>query len=151
MKNMKKEFDLNLYNHHINEVVKFHEVDLMGVCNNAVYFSYFEDARISYVKQLVKHYNLKQFLNKNSSIIMVHNDCDYFEPALFEDELIIHTRIESVKKSSFALSHLVQKQKSGNIIAAGGGVVVHFDTVKKESIPLPKEFFTAVKKYEVQK
>jgi len=148
---MKTDFDLTLYHHKIKEVVKFHEVDLMGVCNNAVYFSYFEDARISYVKQLVKHYNLKQFLSKNSSIIMVHNDCDYFEPALFEDELIIHTRIESVKNSSFTLSHLVQEQKSGIIIAAGGGVVVHFDTEKKESIPLPKEFFNAVKNFETQK
>jgi len=147
---MKKEFDLNIYHHQLMEVVKFHEVDLMGVCNNAVYFSYFEDARISYVKQLVKNYNLTQFLNKNSYIIMVHNHCDYFEPLLFEDELIIHTRIESIKNSSFTLSHLVQKQQTGKIIAAGGGVVVHFDTEKKESIPLPKEFSIAVKEFETQ-
>ena len=134
LKNMKKKFDLNLYHHQIKEVVKFHEVDLMGVCNNAVYFSYFEDARISYVKQLVKNHNLTRFLDKNSYIIMVHNHCDYFEPALFEDELIIHTRIETVKNSSFSLSHLVQKQKSKKIIAAGGGAVVHFDIDRKSVV-----------------
>lgn len=145
---MEKEFDLNLFHHQITEVVKFHEVDLMGVCNNAIYFNYFEDARISYVKHLVKKYKLGEFMNKNSTIIMVRNECDYFESAFFEDELIIHTRIESVKSSSFSLLHLVQKQTTGKIIASGGGVVVHFDSEKKESIPLPKEFLMAVEKFE---
>ncbi len=148
---MKKEFNLNLYHHKINETVKFHEVDLMGVLNNAVYFNYFEDARISYVKQLVEKYELKKFLNKSSYIIMVHNHCDYFESAVFEDELIIHTKIIEVNNSSFKLSHLVQKKKSEKIIAAGGGAVVHFDTEKKKSIPLPKEFFDAVNRFESEK
>jgi len=144
----KKDFNLNEYHHQINETVKFHEVDLMGVLNNAVYFNYFEDARISYVKQLVNKFNLKKFMNKNSYIIMAHNDCDYFEPAVFEDELIVHSKIVEINNSSFKLSHIVQNKHSGTIIAAGGGVVVHFDTGTKNPIPLPKEFSDAVNSFE---
>jgi acyl-CoA thioesterase FadM len=53
--------DLKEFKHSINETVKFHEVDMLGVCNNAVYFNYFEDARIKYVQDLVKKFSLKNF------------------------------------------------------------------------------------------
>ena len=50
----------NLFKHKIKEVVRFHEVDILGVCNNAVYFNYFEDARIKYMQDLQKKYQLKE-------------------------------------------------------------------------------------------
>jgi len=146
----KNDFNLNDYHHQIKETVKFHEVDLMGVLNNAVYFNYFEDARISYVKNLIKEFGLQKFMSKNSYIIMAHNHCDYFVPAIFEDKLIIHTKIIEVNNSSFKLSHIVQNSETQKIIAAGGGVVVHFDTVTRKSIPLPEEFLLAVNQFEAE-
>lgn len=53
--------ELDEFKHSISEKVKFHEVDMLGVCNNAVYFNYFEDARIKYVQDLVKKFILKDF------------------------------------------------------------------------------------------
>ena len=54
--------DINNFKHKITEIVKFHEVDMLGVCNNAVYFNYFEDARIKYLQDLSKKYNFNEFL-----------------------------------------------------------------------------------------
>ena len=54
--------DSKEFKHDIKETVKFHEVDMLGVCNNAVYFNYFEDERIKYVQDLVKKFNLKDKL-----------------------------------------------------------------------------------------
>jgi acyl-CoA thioester hydrolase len=130
------------------ETVKFHEVDMLGVCNNAVYFNYFEDARIKYVQDIVKNYNLKNFLNWDSFFIMVHNECDYMEPALLDDELKIYTKIDYIKNSSFGFRHLVVKKNSNKIIAKGGGAVVHINKNTKHSIPLPHEFYEAVKEFE---
>ena len=42
--------EVSNYNHKIVEVVRFHEVDILGVCNNAVYFNY--DAVQKYKKQV---------------------------------------------------------------------------------------------------
>lgn len=136
------------FKHKIIEVVKFHEVDLLGVCNNAVYFSYFEDARIKYVMDLKMRYSLKEIMESYSFFIMAHNECDYKEPALLDDELIIHTKINFVKNSSFGFKHLIEKVTTGKIIAEGGGVVVHIDKSTKKSIPLPDEFYNAVKDFE---
>ena len=140
--------DLKEFKHGINETVKFHEVDMLGVCNNAVYFNYFEDARIKYVQDLVKNFKLKDFLNGDSFFIMVRNECDYIESAHLDDKLKVHTKIDYIKNSSFGFKHLVVKESSGKIIAKGGGTVVHINKNTKRSIPLPQEFYDAVKQFE---
>ncbi|MBM4171619.1 MAG: acyl-CoA thioesterase [Ignavibacteria bacterium] len=136
------------FKHQISETVKFHEVDMLGVCNNAVYFNYFEDARIKYIQDLKKNYNLKVVLEGNSFFIMVHNDCDYFESAQLDDELIVYTKIDFIKNSSFGFLHLVEKNNNKKIIAKGSGVVVHINKMTKEPMQLPQEFFDAVYIYE---
>lgn len=137
-----------LFKHTILETVRFHEVDILGVCNNAVYFNYFEDARIKYVQDLKRNFNLKILLEGDSFFIMVRNECDYLEPAFLDDELRIHTRVTFIKNTSFGFEHFVEKSNSGKIIAKGGGVVVHINRSTKEPTTLPDEFYTAVKDYD---
>lgn len=136
------------YKHSTIEVVRFHEVDMLGVCNNAVYFNYFEDARIKYVQDLIKNYSLKEIMTGDSYFIMAHNEADYIEPALLEDELLVYTRIKFVKNSSFGFRHLIEKKSSGKIITKGGGVFVHINKKTKAPLLLPKEFYEAVKDFE---
>lgn len=140
--------DKSQFKHFILETVRFHEVDILGVCNNAVYFNYFEDARIKYVQDIKKTYDLKELLEGNSFFIMVHNECDYLEPALLDDELKVYTRVSFIKNSSFGFEHLVEKIPSGKIIAKGGGVVVYIDKTTRKSLPLPNEFYDAVNNFE---
>jgi acyl-CoA thioester hydrolase len=136
------------YKHKIIEVVRFHEVDLLGVCNNAVYFNYFEDARIKYMQEIKKKFNLKEILEGASFFIMVHNDCDYIESARLDDELNVYTRVDFIKNSSFGFKHIVENNITKKIIARGGGVVVHINRMTNKSVPIPEEFYEAVKKFE---
>jgi acyl-CoA thioester hydrolase len=136
------------YNHKIIENVKFHEVDMLGVCNNAVYFNYFEDARIKYLQDLKTNYNLKEILEGNSFFIMAHNECDYLEPAKLDDVLNVYTRIEFIKNTSFGFLHIVENSLTKKIIARGGGVLVHIDKTNHTPYQLPEEFYNAVLKFE---
>lgn len=43
---------IKTFSHKINVKVKFHEVEMLGDCNNVVYFNYVEDARIKYLHDL---------------------------------------------------------------------------------------------------
>ncbi len=143
-----KHLEKDKYKHSIFEVVRFHEVDMLCVCNNAVYFNYFEDARIKYIQDLIKNYSLKEIMAGDSFFIMAHNDADYIEPALLDDELLIYTRISFVKNSSFGFRHLVVKNSTGKIITRGGGVLVHINKKTKTAIPLPQEFYDAVSDFD---
>jgi acyl-CoA thioester hydrolase len=79
---------------------------------------------------------------------MVRNECDYMESAHLDDELKVYTKIDYIKNSSFGFRHLVVKESSNKIIAKGGGTVVHINKNTKLSIPLPQEFYDAVKEFE---
>jgi acyl-CoA thioester hydrolase len=146
--NMKKDFDLTKFKHRIKETVKFHEVDLLGVCNNAVYFNYFEDARLGFAKEMVAKFKLEKFFQDKSFFIMAHNEADYFKPAFLDDELTVLTRVEFVRTSSYGYEHLILKDSTGEVITHGRGIVVHIDKETKVPSPLPYEIIDAIKQHE---
>lgn len=144
----KKEFKKELFKHIIPEKVKFHEVDLLGVCNNAVYFNYFEDARLDYAKTLVKKYNLTTYFQGQSYFIMAHNEADYYQSAFLDDELTVYTRIEFVKRSCWGHEHFIVRNSTGEVLTHGKGVLVHIDKQTKKPALLPKEVFQAIVDFE---
>lgn len=120
---------------------------MLHIVNNAVYFTYFEQARIQYAKDagLLPDDNI---FSEESLYYMVHNEINYLKPAFFDDDLNIYTRISYIKHSSFGFEHIVENSKSKKIIAEGGGVSVHVNPVSKKSSPISDEVIEKVKTYE---
>ena len=130
------------------QTVKFHEVDMMGVVNNAVYFSYFEDARMSYLEKLKENYNLDELFENDTYFIMAHNEIDYKLPAEYNDKLIIHTKLDWIKNTSICFMHTIVNEKNENVIAIGAGVMVHIKLSTKEKQMLPQVFISAIQDFE---
>lgn len=143
-----EKINLSAFRHKHTVKVQFHEVDLLGVCNNAVYFNFFESARLEYMKALGIYREREEILNSSKFYLIARNECDYIEPAFFDDELNIYTRISYIKNSSFGFEHIVEKISSKSIIAHGKGIMVHINRQLKKSTPLPEDFYTTVKTYE---
>ena len=127
--------------------VRSYEVDILQIVNNAVYFNYFEQARIQYAKDagLLPDDNI---FSDESLYYMVHNEINYLKPSFFDDELNIYTRISYIKHSSFGFEHIVENSKSKKIIAEGGGVSVHVNPVSKKSSLISDEVIEKVKTFE---
>ncbi len=144
---MKPTKNKKLFKHLYDVVVKFNEVDMLHIVNNAVYFNYFEQARIKYAKDL--GLLPKAGIAENgSAFYMARNEIDYLKVALFEDKLRIYTRVPYIKHSSFGFEHIIENYSTKKIIAEGAGVLVHVNPVSKKSIPLPDEFVKAVLEFE---
>lgn len=47
---MNQQLTLKDFKHKFSVTVRFHEVDMLRVCYNAVYINYFETARLEYAK-----------------------------------------------------------------------------------------------------
>ena len=139
--------DVNKFRHKITVRVRFNEVDLLGVCNNAVYLVYFDEARFSYIKEsgLIPE---DGWFSDGRLFFMVRNEINYFDHARFYEELNIYTRIEFIKNSSIGFEHLVENAKTKKIIAEGKGVLVHVDPVTRKSSPLPDKYLAIVQEYE---
>ena len=137
----------NDFHHKYTVTVRFHEVDMLGVCNNAVYINFFETARLEYIKAagLMPE---KGIFSDGKIFFMVRNEINYRSHAYYDDVLDIYSRISYIKNSSFGYDHLILKQKTGEVIVDGKGVVVFVDPKTRKSIALLDQFIEKVKAFE---
>lgn len=144
---MKPTYDKKLFKHTYDLIVKFNEVDMLHIVNNAVYFNYFEQARIKYAKDLgiLPSEGIAQ---NGTAFYMARNEINYLKVAQFEDHLRIYSRVPYIKHSSFGFEHIIENISTQKIIAEGSGVLVHVNPLTKESISLPNNFVNLVSKYE---
>ncbi|MCU0415350.1 MAG: acyl-CoA thioesterase [Ignavibacteriaceae bacterium] len=135
------------FKHKYNVTVRFHEVDMLGVCNNAVYINFFETARLEYIKAagLMPE---KGIFSDGKIFFMVRNEINYRSHAYYDDVLDIYSKISYIKNSSFGYDHLIVKQKTNEIIVDGKGVVVYVDPMTRKSSSLPESFIEKVKAFE---
>jgi len=135
------------FTHKTTLTVRFHEVDMLGVCNNAVYINFFETARLEYIKTagLMPE---KGIFSDGKIFFMVRNEINYRSHAYYDDVLHVYSRISYIKNSSFGYDHLIAKQKTGEVIVDGKGVVVYVDPKTRKSISLPDNFIEKVKTFE---
>ncbi len=135
------------FKHIYTVTVRFHEVDMLGVCNNAVYINFFETARLEYIKAagLMPE---KGIFSDGKIFFMVRNEINYRSHAYYDDVLDVYSRISYIKNSSFGYDHLIIKQKTGEVIVDGKGVVVYVDPKSRKSTELPESFIEKVKAFE---
>ena len=135
------------FKHKYTVTVRFHEVDMLGVCNNAVFINFFETARLEYIKAagLMPE---KGIFSDGKIFFMVRNEINYRDHAYYDDVLDVYSKISFIKNSSFGYDHLVVKQKTGKVIVDGKGVVVYVDPESRKSAPIPENFIQKVKKFE---
>lgn len=139
--------EIKKFNHSTIVRVRFNEVDMLGVCNNAVYINYFEHARLEYVKAVGLMPGGGIF-SDDEIYFMVRNEINYRAHSHYDDELAIYSRISYIKNSSYGFEHLVVNTKTSQIIADGKGVVAHVDKSTGKSTPLSDKFINLVQSYE---
>lgn len=144
---MKPQFQRSKFKNIYTVKVRFSEVDMLNILNNAVYFSYFEQAGFHYAKNagLLPE---EGKLSDNWPFYMARNEINYLQPAFFDDDLNIYTRISYIKKSSFEFEHIVERQKNNELLSEGKGVLVHVDPVTKRSLKLPVEFYEKISDFD---
>lgn len=120
---------------------------MLHIVNNAVYFNYFEQARIKYAKDL-KILPRDGITLNDTAFYMARNEINYLKVARFEDNLRVYTRVPFIKQSSFGFEHIIENIKTGEVIAEGSGVLVHVNPETKKSIPLKPGFIESVTGYE---
>jgi acyl-CoA thioester hydrolase len=111
--------------------VRFRDCDAMGHVNNAVYFTYLEQCRLTFWRQLTGEGS------PLSRVIVARAECDYRAPALFGDQLEIRLAVGDIGRSSFSLLYEIVKLETGARVAEGRTVMVTYDYAAGKSVPVP--------------
>ncbi|MBR9975752.1 MAG: acyl-CoA thioesterase [Bacteroidetes bacterium] len=126
--------------------VRFHHVDRMNVVHNLAYFYFFEEARVEYIRAIGIPVDEETFVTHDRFFI-VRNACDYFAPAVFDEELTILTRIVQVRNSSIAFEHVARKA-DGTAAARAEHVFVHVDEKSNRPARVPEALRERIQEYE---
>ena len=114
---------------------RFRDTDGMGHVNNAVYLTYFEEARAAWFRQATGLLTYREV-----GIILARTRCDFRSPLLPGEEIGLGARVESIGTKSFTMSYRGEERAGGRLICEGESVQVWFDYREERSVPVPDEF-----------
>ena len=95
--------------------VRFAETDAQGVVHNSNYFVWFEVARVEFLERFAGGYQRLRDLGIESFVLESH--ARFLAPAVFEDRLLVHTRVREVRGARFRFEYAIER--SGEVIADG--------------------------------
>lgn len=109
--------------------VRWRDCDMYQHVNNAVYLTYFEEARGHYWRAL----RGERF--EGFDFIIAEITCTYRSPAKLAEALVIRVAVEAVGTKSFTLAYAIEGP-DGRLVATGRSVQVVYDHAEGRSLPL---------------
>lgn len=131
------------FRHTLPVQIRFNDVDQYGHMDNSSYFSLYDLAKTSYMRDV--------FGNKDwhhMGIVVANINADFLAPVFFSDDLIIETTVIHLGHKSFTLLQRAINKASGVLKCQCRTVMVGYDVATKEPVELPADFKQAVCDYE---
>ena len=114
--------------------------------NNAVYFRYFEDARMKYFEAtgVLQHKAETQI-----GPILASTTCNFRAPLAYPDRIYIGARIEELKNRTLKMKYVVYSERLDKLAADGEGRVVFYDYQQKMSCEIPTVIVAAFEAFQL--
>ncbi len=136
--------------------VRYEETDAMSVVYYGKYFVYFEVVRTQYLKNI--GYNYKDIEKEGFYFVVAESNCKYLNPARYDDDLKIFTKVEYIKNSSFNFIYKIVKESkihdesasetSAINIASGNTVLVCVGNIDFKPRRIPEYLRKAIQDFE---
>jgi acyl-CoA thioester hydrolase len=123
--------------------VRFRDCDAMGHVNNAVYFTYMEQTRFAYWRELLRARG-----GAPPRMILARAECDFRAPALFGETLEVRMRAVSIGRTSFSAEYEIVNARDRRVLAEGRSVQVMYDYERSRPIPLPDDVRERIEAFE---
>jgi acyl-CoA thioester hydrolase len=122
--------------------IRWRDLDALGHVNNAVYLTYFELARLAYVRAILgadAAIDRRTLLPVDFQFILAEVTCHYRSPATLGDQLVATIWVSQVGRKSFVFEYRINDEVTGRLVAEGCSTQVWFDYAAGESRPVPVE------------
>jgi acyl-CoA thioester hydrolase len=132
--------------------VRFRDVDAMGHVNNAVYLTYFEEARVGYYAAVTGE-AFEAPPRGGASLIAARASLDFRSPAYMGETLLVGCRTTWAGRSSLGMDYRVTADEAssrgpGRVVAEGQTVIVTFDYELARPVPIPVAIRAAIEAWE---
>jgi acyl-CoA thioester hydrolase len=125
--------------------VRYRDMDANAHVNNAVYFTYFEQARIAYFTAVRGGASPGAV---EIPVVIAEATCRYRSPATLGEVLVVGVRVSAMRRSSFTMEYAVRERESGRLVATGTTVQVVYDFARGRVRGLRPEVRQAIQRFE---
>ncbi len=112
--------------------IRYRDLDPLAHVNNAVYLSYLELARVTYVEQRIGPVSPQDY-----TFVIARLEIDFLAPLHLGDEPAVGIKPLRVGRSSFTFGYCLVDTRSARAVARAQSVQVFFDPATGRARPLP--------------
>ena len=121
--------------------VRYAETDQMGVVYHANHLVWFEVGRVELMRQMGFSYRDMES-EDGRYIAVVEVQCRYRAPVFYDDEVVIRTRLKTVRESVVAFAYELVRERDKTLLAEGETTHIVTDS-KMKVAALPDKYLTA--------
>lgn len=123
--------------------VRYAETDQMGVVYHSNHFVWFEVGRVELLRQLGFSYRDME-RDDDCLIAVVDASCRYRAPAVYDDEVIVRTRIKNVRESVVHFGYELLRAADRMLLAEGETTHIVINSEKKITT-FPAKYLAAMR------
>jgi acyl-CoA thioester hydrolase len=116
---------------------------MFGHVNNAVYFTYMEEARWAYWREITGDFPVGRL----PGLILARAECDYIRPLRPSEMIDVWVGTTRIGRSSISLEFEMLDER-GHAVAKGKAVMVAYDYTAASTVPVPDWARTRIEEYE---
>lgn len=131
------------FNHVMPAQIRFSDVDQFGHVNNSVYFSLYDLAKTTYIKEALGDIDWSE-----QAIVVANINANFFTPVFFMDNVEIETAVVQLGHKSFTLLQRAVSTETRDVKCECRTVMVLYDLIMKEPMLIPDEYKEAICRYE---
>ena len=116
--------------------VRWGDMDALGHVNNATYFTYFEQARISWFRTLTGG----AVMSRSQGPVMANASCEFRRPIVHPARVVVEVLVGPPGRSSLPTGYRIIDAAERTVeYATGASVLVWVDYATGKPVPLPDD------------
>ncbi len=121
--------------------VRYAETDQMGVVYHSNHLIWFEVGRVEFMREM--GFSYRDMEREDGRFIAVAEvTCRYRAPAYYDEEVLVRTRLKSVRESVVVFTYELVRAESGTLLAEGETTHIVTDSNFKIAA-LPEKYLSA--------
>jgi acyl-CoA thioester hydrolase len=128
-------YQKNQFSHWTEIKVRFRDLDPLNHVNNAVFNTYFEEARIDFIQAIPE---FDRSMQEGFSFVLVHLELDYIQPVVLGETLLVGSSVEEYGNSSINGIQAIYDEKNHTLKAVAKTTGVWYNLRKQRPARLPE-------------
>ncbi|MDZ7714739.1 MAG: thioesterase family protein [Balneolaceae bacterium] len=132
---IRPDFDENLFPHWKTIPIRFRDLDPLNHVNNAIFSTYYEEARINFIQQVPGFANQ---LQEGFSFVLANIKIDFVRPAEYPGDLLVGSGIKKLGNTGITSFQAIYSDESKKLISVAEAFGVWFSLERQRPARIPE-------------